>query len=95
MHRPFSVLGMVLTMKKKQSLTNLQRVLDEMRFDGGTLLQMHTKSGLAWFLVPGGEVAPSIVPKILEHPNIQPSHDGLFPGISQTFKWKTQKEKRT
>ena len=53
---------------------------------GGILMQMHTRTGMRWFIVPGGEVSASVAAKLLERRDVQPSGDGLFPGISQTFK---------
>jgi hypothetical protein len=54
---------------------------------GGCLAQMHTTSGVKWFIVPDGEVADKVAKSLLEHPQIQPANDGLFPGISQTYRF--------
>lgn len=53
---------------------------------GGTLQQMHSKSGPCWYIVPGGEVTENVANALLARPDVQPSDDGLFPGISQTFR---------
>jgi hypothetical protein len=53
---------------------------------GSTLTQMHSRNGLVWCLVPGGEVTERIANELLARPDVQPSNDGLFPGISQTFR---------
>jgi hypothetical protein len=53
---------------------------------GSTLQQMHSKNGLRWYLVPGGEIAERIANGLLARPDVQPANDGLFPGISQTFR---------
>lgn len=68
-------------------ITRVDRAADLMR-KGGTLMQMHTRWGLRWFITgsPGGECDPDVANKLLERPDVQPSNDGLFPGISQTFK---------
>ena len=55
---------------------------------GRPLMQMHCGSGVGWYIVPGGEVSEKVATKLLEDPDVQPSADGLFPGISQTFKMK-------
>jgi hypothetical protein len=47
---------------------------------------MHTHTGLCWFIVPGGEVSAAVAAELLKRPDVQPSGDGLFPGISQTFR---------
>jgi hypothetical protein len=58
-----------------------------MRKDRRCLAQMHTGSGLKWFIVPDGEVTDKVAKALLEHPRIQPANDGLFPGISQTYRF--------
>ena len=58
---------------------------DHMR-TGSVLTKMHTRTGLKWFLVPGGEVSEKVAAELIERPYVQPDGDGLFPGISQTFR---------
>jgi|RhiMetdeSRZDD1v2_1073273.scaffolds.fasta_scaffold84704_3 hypothetical protein len=53
---------------------------------GHPLMQMHTPTGKSWFIVPGGEVSNADAKTLLERPDVQPNQDGLFPGISQTWK---------
>lgn len=53
---------------------------------GGTLQHMNSKSGPCWYIVPGGEVTENVANALLARPDVQPSDDGLFPGISQTFR---------
>jgi hypothetical protein len=65
-----------------------ERYAVELMRDGRRCLaQMHTNSGMKWFVVPDGEVTDKVAKALLEHPRIQPSDDGLFPGISQTFRF--------
>lgn len=71
--------------KKRARITSAFQAANHMRA-GGILMKMHTHTGLCWFIVPGGEVAASVVAKLLERPDVQPGGDGLFPGISQTFR---------
>jgi len=59
--------------------------VDLMRDGRRHLVQMHTRHGIKWFLVPGGEVRDELAQALLARADIQPSNDGLFPGISQTF----------
>jgi hypothetical protein len=58
---------------------------DSMR-TGSVLRQMHTRHGLKWFLIPGGEVSEKVAAELRERPDVQPDGDGLFPGSSQTFR---------
>ena len=67
-------------------ITEINRAADLMR-TGSVLTQMHKTSGTGWYLVPGGEVAAKVAIALLERPDVQPNHDGLFPGISQTFRF--------
>lgn len=67
----------------------IDRAADLMR-TGSTLTKMHTAGGTGWFLVPGGEVTASVAVTLIERPDVQPNHDGLFPGISQTFRFTEQ-----
>ena len=53
---------------------------------GRPLMRMHTRTGCAWFIVPDGEVSATVAEALLERPDVQPQNDGLFPGISQTFR---------
>jgi hypothetical protein len=72
--------------KKRTRITTASRAADLMRKDA-ILAKMHTRTGLCWFLVPGGEVSEAIAADLLKRPEVQPNDDGLFPGIPQTFKW--------
>jgi hypothetical protein len=49
-------------------------------------MQMHGRYRVGWYIVPGGEVTEKVAIALLERPDVQPNADGLFPGISQTFK---------
>jgi hypothetical protein len=71
---------------QRRKITSALRAADLMRA-GGVLMQMHERhGGLAWFIVPGGEVTTTVAEELLRRPDCQPNRDGLFPGISQTFK---------
>ena len=68
-----------------------ERYAMELMRDGRRhLAQMHTSCGMRWFLIPGGEVTDKVAKALLAHPHIQPSNDGLFPGISQTFRFRNK-----
>jgi hypothetical protein len=70
---------------KRKPIITVSRAADLMRA-GGTLMQMHSSTGLRWYIVPHGEVTARVANELLTRPDVQPSQDGLFPGISQTFK---------
>ena len=59
-----------------------RRAADLMRV-GSTLQLMHSKHGPR---CPGGEITEHVANQLLARPDVQPSNDGLFPGISQTFR---------
>jgi len=71
--------------KPRREITDAFHAADLMR-KGGTLMQMNTRTGLRWFIVPYGEVSAAIAVELRKRPDVQPNNDGLFPGISQTFK---------
>lgn len=54
----------------------------------GSLLMKMNKAGdsAAWYLVPGGEIDDPLAQELLKMRNVKPNNDGLFPGISQTWK---------
>jgi hypothetical protein len=50
------------------------------------LAQMHTTSGMEWFLLPTGKpVTPEVAAKILARPDVVGGKDALFPGLDQTY----------
>jgi hypothetical protein len=71
-----------------------REAVEFMRDGQRCLTQLHTHYGMKWFLVPGGPVTEKIAKALLEHPHIQPNNDGLFPGISQTFRFKAPRTVR-
>ncbi len=64
----------------------LRKAVDLMH-EGSILMQM-SKSGdaKAWYLVPGGEISDAIAAALIAMPNVTEGNDGLFPGMSQTWK---------
>lgn len=67
----------------------LKRAQDLMH-EGAFLIQMN-KSGdeKAWYLIPGGEIPNDVAEQLKAMANVVGSEDGLFPGISQTWKMKS------
>jgi hypothetical protein len=53
---------------------------------GSALRQMHTRHGIKFFLIPGGEVSDKVAAELIERPDVQPDADGLFPDTAQTFR---------
>jgi hypothetical protein len=68
-----------------EKITNARKAADLMRL-GGILARMNTSRGPCWFIVPGGEVSAKVATELLNRPDVQPNSDGLFPGLSQTFR---------
>ena len=58
----------------------------------GSLLMQMNKPGdaSAWYLVPGGEIDEMVAQDLMKMPNVKPNDDGLFPGISQTWRVKSE-----
>jgi hypothetical protein len=73
-------------------ISNTSHAADLMR-SGSALVQMHDIAAvrLRWYIVPGGEITERIANELLARPDVQPSSDGLFPGISQTFRLRAKR----
>jgi hypothetical protein len=61
---------------------------------GRLLTRMHTKVGLKWFVIPGGQIADTVARKILARRDIEPHDGGLFPSCEQTFQMCAPKSQR-
>lgn len=67
----------------------LNKALDMMS-TGSLLMQMNKPGDMpAWYLVPGGEIDEVVAKDLLKMENVKPNNDGLFPGISQTWRMKS------
>jgi hypothetical protein len=64
-----------------------KRAIELIRDKGRRLAQMHTRHGVKWFLIPGGEVSEQTATHIREMPQVVASGDALFPGLSQTWRF--------
>lgn len=64
----------------------IERVKDRMRA-GAVLMQMTSiGGGKKWYVVPGGEVDPDIAAALIAEDDVRSNEDGLFPGITQTYR---------
>jgi MOSC domain-containing protein YiiM len=64
----------------------LAQALKLLRTPDHRLMLMHTRTGTAYYVVPGGRVSKEDALKIIQRPDVQPFDDGLFPGCSQTWR---------
>jgi hypothetical protein len=46
---------------------------------------MYERGERRWYVVPGGAVSESTAAKIIAQSNVIAQHDGLFPGMDQTW----------
>jgi hypothetical protein len=53
---------------------------------GSRLVELHSKSGFEWWVVPGGYVSNETAIQIKQHPRVVGQRDGLFPGLDQTWR---------
>lgn len=55
---------------------------------GACLAHMHGKPSdpYSWYIIPGGAVTDLVAAKILKHPSVIGSNDGLFPQLDQTWR---------
>jgi hypothetical protein len=66
-----------------------KRAIEMMRRAGTRMIKQYTyrsPDGFAYYVVPGGYVEPETAKKIIDHPAVVSGHDGLFPGMSQTWR---------
>jgi len=55
---------------------------------GHRLMLMHTGAGKQWFVVPGGPIAHDVAHTVLARDDVHGTHDDLWPGIGQVFKYR-------
>jgi len=67
--------------------------IELLRMPGAFLMQMHTKKGLGYFVIPashaardGGRLKKDDAEKIIAAPDVIPDRNGLFPGITQSWR---------
>jgi hypothetical protein len=53
---------------------------------GAKLVKMHGKRRREWFLIPGGPVEEKLAIELINMPDIIGENDGLFAGLSQTYR---------
>jgi len=73
-----------LRLTKKRKPISTPDAADMLR-GGATLVKMHGKDGLRWYITGAGEVTERVANELLARPDVQPSNDGMF-GTSQTFR---------
>jgi hypothetical protein len=70
----------------KNNLIPEYRARELIRDRNRRLMQMNTRWGPKWFIVPGGEVSAATASRLRQMPNIVGAKGGLFPGLDQTWK---------
>jgi hypothetical protein len=74
-------------MKRAIGYVSQARAIDILLHRDGRLVEMHSGCGREWFILPGGgRVKPTDAFKIVGRPDIIGNEDGLFPGVSQTWR---------
>jgi hypothetical protein len=53
---------------------------------GACLARMHVGNDMRWYIVPGHQVSDDVAKILLAREDCLPAEDGLFPGISQTYR---------
>ena len=63
------------------------KAMDLMRRPGARLIKTHTSNGgCAHYIAPGGYVEPGVTEQIKNHPLVTAGEDGMWPGLSQTWR---------
>jgi hypothetical protein len=69
-----------------------QFAIDLMR-ENKPLMLMHTPSGVAWFVLGGGRIPDVVAERIVARKDVEPSRDGLFSNLSQTYRLRREENK--
>jgi hypothetical protein len=64
-----------------------RRAIDLMRQPETRLVRTNSTGGEIFYVVPGGYVEPDTAVKIIKHPQVIASEDGMWPGMSQTWRF--------
>ena len=74
--------------KKRQppKAIGLRKALDMMRKPEVRLIKTKSANGDVYYLVPGGYVEPKTAEKLIQHPQVRGAEDGMWPGLSQTWR---------
>jgi len=72
----------------KARTPRFQKAMDLMRRPDARLIKTHTSTGgCAHYIAPGGGyVEPEVAEQIKNHPLVTASEDGMWPGLSQTWR---------
>ena len=72
----------------KARIKRFQKAMDLMRRPDARLIKTHTSNGgCAHYIAPGGGyVEPEVAEQIKNHPLVTASEDGMWPGLSQTWR---------
>jgi hypothetical protein len=76
-------------MTSTKTTLGYNRAIEAMRKPDTRLVCMNSGKaigGVAYYVVPGGAVDQVVADKIMAHPLVRAGHDGLWPGISQTWR---------
>jgi hypothetical protein len=65
---------------------NITRALDLMRRPGARLLELHERGRVNYYITAFGRVEPDVAAEIKAHPQVAAGEDGLWPGLSQTWR---------
>jgi hypothetical protein len=72
----------------KARTKHFQKAMDFLRRPDARLIKTHTSNGgCAHYIAPGGGyVDPEVAEQIKNHPLVTASEDGMWPGLSQTWR---------
>ena len=71
----------------KARTTRFHKAMDLMRRPNARLIKTHASNGgCAHYIAPGGYVEPEVAEQIKRHPLVTAGEDGMWPGLSQTWR---------
>jgi hypothetical protein len=62
------------------------KALNMLRKPEVRLIKTKSANGDVFYISPGGYVEPKTAEKLMQHPQVRGAEDGLWPGMSQTWR---------
>jgi hypothetical protein len=68
-------------------ISNIHKAMNLMRRPDAHLIQVNGREQPQWYIAPcGARIDPRIAEQIKAHPQVRGGEDGMWPGLSQTWR---------
>jgi hypothetical protein len=62
------------------------KAMDLLRRAETRLVRTNGENSQSYYVVPGGRVSEAVAKQIIAHPLVRAAEDGMWPGLSQTWR---------